>query len=212
MPLKLKIKHQNNTSILIWYLSEEVDFFADELKLTGNQSETLNKFSEKRKLEWLSARYLLKLSFPGFTVDDLYKDSYGKPFLKNSRRFLSISHSHKYASIILSDKVVGIDIQKIHENIEKISHKFISEKEILYTENEDKILHMHINWGAKESMYKGYGKKELGFIRHMSIEPYNLMLGTTCFKGNVSKGDTKETYALYTRSINNYVLVYAIKD
>lgn len=212
MPLKLKIKHQNNTSILIWYLDEELDFFTKELQLNAIQLETLNGFSDKRKLEWLSARYLLKLSYPEFTTDDLYKDAYGKPFLRNSDRFISISHSHKYASIILSDKVVGIDIQKIHDNIEKISHKFISDKEIVYTQNDDKILHMHINWGAKESMYKGYGKKELGFIRHMSIDPYNLVVGTTCFRGCVNKDDIKETYTLYTRSINNYVLVYAIQD
>lgn len=212
MPLKLKVKHQNNTSILVWYLSEELDFFLNELELDNKQKELLNGFSDKRKIEWLSARYLLKISYPEFTVDKLYKDSYGKPFIKASNRFLSISHSHQYAALIISDKVVGIDIQKIHENIERISHKFISDKELTYTRNSDQILHMHINWGAKESMYKGYGKKELGFIRHMSIDPYNLKVGTTFFKGYVNKDDINETYSLYTKSINNYVLVYAIKD
>jgi len=153
----------------------------------------------------------LKLILPDLDLNDLTKDEFGKPYIKGSEVFISISHSHDHAAVIISDKVVGIDIQKIHENIERISHKFISDKELTYTQNEDKVLHMHINWGAKESMYKGYGKKELGFIRHMSIDPYQLSPDTTKFSGTVSKNEVLEYYELFAKTINDFVLVYAIQ-
>jgi len=212
MPLKLKISEVHNTTVLVWHLKEDISFFKNALQLNRGQQEELDNYNFKRKMEWLSTRYLLGLMKKDFNPDQFKKDKYGKPYLLNSDSYISISHSHEYATLILSDKVVGIDIQKKHENIQRISHKFISEEELKYTMNENKILHMHINWGAKESMYKGYGKKELGFIRHMSIDPYKLSSGTTSFTGTVTKDEIIEHYNLYTQTINDYVLVYAIQN
>ena len=211
MPLKLKISEKHNTTLLVWDLTEDVNYLASALRLLDDDIYKLQSLSPKRKKEWLSTRYLLKLVIPDLDLNKLTKDEYGKPYINGSDVFISISHSHDYAAVIVSDKVVGIDIQKIHDNIERISHKFISDKELSYTQNEDKILHMHINWGAKESMYKGYGKKELGFIRHLSIEPYQLSPGTTKFFGTVSKNEVLEHYELFTTTLNDFVLVYAIQ-
>lgn len=212
MPLKIKISEVYNTTVLVWHVVENLAFFMNALQLTNDEQEALEKYSPKRRMEWLSARYLIKLIRKEFKLTDFQKDKYGKPFLQGSDSFISISHSHDYATIIMSDKVVGVDIQKKHNNIERISHKFISKAELEYTKNESKILHMHINWGAKESMYKGYGKKELSFINHMSLDPYLLVPGTTIFTGTVTKNEIIEHYNLYTQTINDYVLVYAIQN
>ena len=212
MPLKLKIAVDENTTVLVWNLSEDIGYYIEELALSPLAQKSLEDMSKKRRIEWLSTRYLLKLVLKEFELEQFKKDEYGKPYIDRTDSFISISHSHDYASIIVSDKVVGIDIQKLHQNIERISHKFISDEEIIYTHNEDKILHMHINWGAKESMYKGYGKKQLGFIKHMSILPYDLSPGTTSFSGIVSKDEITEHYKLFTKTIDEYVLVYAIQN
>lgn len=37
----------------------------------------------------------------------------GKPFLKNSNLFFSLSHSNLYSALVVSDREVGIDIEKI---------------------------------------------------------------------------------------------------
>jgi len=211
MPLKLKISDEYNTTVLVWQLIEDISHFELALKLSSEDQSLLNTFSPKRKLEWLSTRYLLKLVLKDFGLENYKKDKYGKPFIEGFGGYISISHSHDHAAIIVSDKIVGIDIQKLHENIERISHKFISEREMIYTQNDKKLLHMHINWGAKEAMYKGYGKKELGFIRHMSIEPYIYHAGTTSFRGTVNKNEIIENYNLFTKNLNDYVLVYAIQ-
>lgn len=212
MPLKLKISAEYNTTILVWHLTEDISFLQAGLGLSPQDHALLATYSPKRRNEWILTRYLLKLVIKDLDLNNLKKDEYGKPYVESSSSYISISHSHDVASIIVSDKVVGIDIQKIHDNIERISHKFISEKELQYTENDEKILHMHINWGAKESMYKGYGKKELGFIRHMSIDPYKLKAGTTSFTGTVSKNEVIQNYNLFTQTISDNVLVYAIQN
>jgi len=211
MPLKMKIRDEGNTTILVWDIAEHPIFFSQELILDNEIKSLVDTYSKKKKLEWLSTRYLLKLIIPNFRIADLSKDDFGKPYLLNSNQYLSISHSHKLASIIISEKVVGIDVQKIHNNIEKISHKFINDSEYKFIDTEHKLTHMHIIWGAKESMYKGYGKKELRFKEHMSVHPYSLESGTTSFTGNVHKGEVSENYILKTRAINDYILVYAIQ-
>ena len=212
MPLKMKISDENNTTVLVWEAIENLEFFIRELRLKENQLLEIKGYSDKKKIEWLSTRYLLKLFLKDFKLSSLNKNKYGKPYLNDSDLHISISHSHSYASVILSDNVVGIDIQKIHPNIEKISHKFINPSELVFIEDSDKLIHMHILWGAKESMYKGYGKKELRFKEHMSLLPYKLTSGTTSFEGIVSKGDVTQNYVLKTTAINNYILVYAIKQ
>lgn len=212
MPLKLKISDEDDTTVLVWEATEEASFFETALDLSESQLDEIAPYNKKKKIEWLSTRYLFKLYLRNFVIEDLKKDNYGKPYLNNTNQYISISHSHSYASIVISKNVVGIDIQKIHPNIEKISHKFINPEEFAFIENEDKLIHMHVLWGAKESMYKGYGKKELRFKEHMSVSPYTLLLGTTSFTGTVCKGDVIENYELKTRAINEYILVYAIKQ
>lgn len=211
MPLKLKISDVDDTTVIVWETLEEPHFFEQALEIGNEQKQQLEPKSKKQKLEWLSTRYLIKLYLPDFLLENLTKDKYGKPYINNSDKFISISHSHSFASVIISRNVVGIDIQKIHPKIDRISHKFINPEEFEFIEDQDKLTHMHIIWGAKESMYKGYGKKELRFKEHMSVKPYSLQLGTTSFRGNVCKEDVKQSYILKTRAINDYILVYAIK-
>ena len=41
------------------------------------------------------------------------KDQNGKPYLINSNKFISISHTEKYTIIITSSKNIGIDVERI---------------------------------------------------------------------------------------------------
>ena len=212
MPLRLKIIDEQATTLLAWDIREEADFFEATLSLSPIYQQQIQTYSKKKKLEWLSTRFLLKYWNNSFSCEDLLKDEYGKPYLSTSAKYISISHSHSFACVIISDQVVGVDIQKLHGNIGKIAHKFIGESEQAFIDSGHKLSHMHIIWGAKESMYKGYGKKELRFKENMCVLPYQIGSGTTKFKGNVTKDNILENYNLKTRSIDDYILVYAIKE
>jgi len=119
----------------------------------------------------LSIRHLLKEV--GYTDADLIYDEFGKPHLKNGTH-ISISHSFTFTAIIVSDELhVGIDIEKQREKILKIAHKFTPFEEYKTIANVDALISkLTIVWGAKESLYKIYGKKKLLFLHHIYIEDF----------------------------------------
>lgn len=160
------------TKVLIWKIEETIDQLKSSITLSKNSELRLNSMkSEIHQKGFLSIRHLLKEI--GLTDDDLQYDEFGKPHLDNSR-FISITHSFNFTAIIFSYKTeVGIDIEKQREKILKIAHKFTPIEEYNTIANVDALIaKLTIVWGAKESLYKIYGKKKLLFLHHIYVEDF----------------------------------------
>jgi len=160
------------TKVLIWKIEETIDQLKSGITLSKNSELRLNSMkSEIHQKGFLSIRHLLKEI--GLTDADLHYDEFGKPHLDKGR-FISITHSFGFTAIIFSyESVVGIDIEKQREKILKIAHKFTPIEEYNTLANVDaKISKLTIVWGAKESLYKIYGKKKLLFLHHIYIEDF----------------------------------------
>jgi phosphopantetheinyl transferase len=74
---------------------------------------------------FISVRKLLQEA--GYNDLDLYYDELGKPHLKDDK-YISISHSHHFSAIIVSNKSVGIDIELQREKIIRIADKFVDQE------------------------------------------------------------------------------------
>ena len=205
MLLKNDILH-HNTQVGIWQIDEAPDFFLSRMNITDSSLEKIAKMNERRQTEWLAARYLLQqmLGKQAFCQSD----AFGKPVLQNSDRHLSISHSRGLATVVVSDKPIGVDIQEISPKIQRIAHKFMRTAETESLSTAHAIEHLHIYWGAKEALYKAYGKKELDFRQNIAVEPfYYLPKGNTT--GRVVKGDYNTTFDIYFEEIEQHYLVIA---
>ena len=44
---------------------------------------------------------------------DVYKDSNGKPFLRNSKKHISVTHFDGWTLVVVSKRPVGIDVQRM---------------------------------------------------------------------------------------------------
>ncbi|MEZ7876054.1 MAG: 4'-phosphopantetheinyl transferase superfamily protein [Polaribacter sp.] len=160
------------TKVLIWKIEESISKLQEGIVLSENSTARLNSMkSQLHQRGFLSIRHLLKEA--GYTDADLIYDEFGKPHLKNGK-FISITHSFTFTAIIVSDKFhVGIDIEKQREKILKIAHKFTPFEEYKTIANVDALISkLTIVWGAKESLYKIYGKKKLLFLHHIYIEDF----------------------------------------
>ena len=160
------------TKVLIWKIEESISKLQEGIFLSENSTTRLNSMkSQLHQRGFLSIRHLLKEV--GYTDADLIYDEFGKPHLKNGK-FISITHSFTFTAIIVSDKFhVGIDIEKQREKILKIAHKFTPFEEYKTIANVDALISkLTIVWGAKESLYKIYGKKKLLFLHHIYIEHF----------------------------------------
>jgi 4'-phosphopantetheinyl transferase len=158
------------TKVLIWKIEESIDQLQKGITLTENSKTRLDSMkSDLHQKGFLSIRHLLKEI--NLTDADINYDEFGKPHLTNGKH-ISITHSFTFTAIIFSDKTpVGIDIEKQREKILKIAHKFTPIEEYKTIANVDALISkLTIVWGAKESLYKIYGKKKLLFLHHIYAE------------------------------------------
>jgi 4'-phosphopantetheinyl transferase len=150
----------------IWKVEEPESFFKER---TGIEPDMKN---EKRRIEHLAGRFLLKHLEEDFPLWNIGKDQHDKPRIDNNRFFFSISHSWPYiAAVIDPYNEAGIDIQTWHPNIERIQHKFLSPGEQQLFHNNSRLL--TLAWCAKEAAYKWNGKRGVDFIDHLPISFFN---------------------------------------
>lgn len=164
-----------------------------------------------RKLEWLASRWLLHLMSGRAIRGACLKDENGKPYLENSFFDISISHSRELVAVIAAPQAAGIDIQRIVGKITSISHKFLREEERVSLVDKNALEPLHVYWGAKEALFKAYGRKQLDFRQHILIKPFefNLRIGK-CF-GSVQKEDYQADFEIRYEQIDDYILVYAVR-
>lgn len=114
---------------------------------------------EKRRHEWLLARYAAKrLALELGIVDDPRAVSVARPMLLVDGApvnwFVSISHSAPYAAAAIDRVPVGIDVQVVRRMSEAAAHLFLSGEETAAMQRcsiADRLLHF---WCAKEAAWK----------------------------------------------------------
>jgi len=173
MALYKTLTISKTTKVLIWKIEESIDELQKGITLSKNSKTRLDSMkSELHQKGFLSIRHLLKEI--NLTDADINYDEFGKPHLTNGRH-ISITHSFTFTAIIFSDEApVGIDVEKQREKILKIAHKFTPIEEYKTIANVDALIcKLTIVWGAKESLYKIYGKKKLLFLHHIYVNDFN---------------------------------------
>jgi phosphopantetheinyl transferase len=193
MPLYKTIRVNDFTKVLIWKIEESLEDLTKGIELTEQSKKRVDAMkSILHQQGFMSIRQLLKQA--GYKDADVFYDEFGKPHLKD-KNYLSISHSFTFTAIIISKKKpVGIDIEKQRDKIVKIAHKFTPIEEYNTIANHEALVSkLTIVWGAKESLYKIYGKKKLQFLHHIYIEDFSFIdtktTGVIKYKGYVSSYD-----------------------
>lgn len=196
----------------LWDIIEPPSYFLRRLKPQGDELVQLERLNGKsRRLEWMAVRWLLHKMSGRRKRSVCLKDEFGKPHLVDSHYEISFSHSKQLVAVIASPASCGVDIQNITPSVERIAHKFMRESEMNSLKKKTRLEHLHVYWGAKEALYKAYGRKELEFKKHIMIDPfvYNLKKGKCV--GYVMKGDFAAKYALHYQKIGNHMLVYCLE-
>jgi|TARA_B110000977_G_scaffold184174_1_gene247547 phosphopantetheinyl transferase len=195
------------TKVLIWKIEESLSELQDSITLSENSATRLQSMkSELHQKGFLSIRHLLKEV--GYTDADLIYDAFGKPHLTDGR-FISITHSFIFTAIIISKNVpVGIDIEKQRDKILKIAHKFTPIQEYNTIANADALISkLTIVWGAKESLYKIYGKKKLLFLHHIYIEDFKFADEKTT--GEIRYNGENAAYKITFLEFEGFTCVFA---
>ena len=161
--------------------------------------------SELHRRAYLSVRHLLKEA--GYTDFDLYYTQSGKPHLKDGKH-ISITHSHIFSSIIISDAEVGIDIEKNREKIKIIQHKFVNLESGFINKKDKLVDQLTVIWGAKESLFKIYPYGGLTFKNDIDIDSFKIADKRTT--GWIKAEDWDKKYEIRFEKIEDFTLVYAL--
>lgn len=207
MPVHKTLTVNETTKVLIWKIEESFENLSDGITLTQRSSDRLNGMkSDLHRRGFLSVRHLL--NEVGYTDADLVYDEFGKPHLKDGK-FISITHSFTFSGIIVSDdKPVGIDIEKQRDKILKIAHKFTPIEAYKSIANHDALVSkLTIVWGAKESLYKIYGKKKLLFLNNIYIEDFSFETNETT--GKILYEGVTDEYKIHFLETEGFTCVYA---
>ena len=208
MPLDFSAKYNNDVAVSIWRLEEELDYFRSSMYLYEDELDEIDGLSERKLMEWYASRYLLYRMSGWDYRGPCLKDKHGKPYLEGSPLNISLSHSHDRIAAAVGPRQIGVDIQFIVKKITRIAPKFSSEKELQFVQGEHYILGYHFIWGAKESIYKAYGKRNIDFKKDIAIEPFsvNREIETTAA---LTLEDSRMYFYIHAKQLDDYVLVLA---
>ena len=123
MPIYRSIKANEHTAVYVWKIEETLaELLLDTPLKENSKARMQNMRSQVHQMGFLSVRHLLKAA--GYSDFDLYYNEHGKPFLQDGK-YISITHSHNFSGIIVSEHEVGIDIEKNRPKIVHIQDKFV---------------------------------------------------------------------------------------
>ena len=192
-----------NLKIGIWEIAETEEYLIETLATKGisigNKPNSQNK---SRIIQWLTTRLLLNEFFNNTSI--IY-DNLGKPSLDNGW-FISISHTKEFVAVILNKEAdCGIDIEKISEKVDRIKHKFLNPLDL---KNVTSLRDLTIYWGAKEALYKYYGKKEVLFIENLFIS--NFFTDKNDFMGTIELQNYRKEIPMKYEILEDHTLVYTL--
>lgn len=170
MPLYKTINPNPNTIVKIWKIEESYETLFQSVVLKPESvRRVLGMKSELHQRGFLSVRKLLEAF--GYSDFDLLYEACGKPLLKDGKH-ISITHSFNFSAVVVSDDIIGIDIEKQRNKIAVIAHKFIGyEAEYLSEYDENYIKKLTAIWCVKESLYKLFATPQLSFKKHCLVIP-----------------------------------------
>ena len=173
MPLYKTLNPNSQTCVKIWKITESYDELYKGLNLRPESSERLAGMkSELHQRGFLSVRHLMA-EF-GYADQDLFYDEFGKPHLKDGKH-ISITHSFNFSAVVVSDDIIGIDIEMQRDKITKIARKFVDyEFDYLQETDSEYIKKLTVIWCIKESLYKLYATPGLSFKQHTLVIPFTL--------------------------------------
>lgn len=209
MPIVFEENLSFNTSIGLWKIEETAEELETQLQLKTHEKDFLRKLvGEKRNLQWLATRVLLRKMLKTDNYIDVRCNENGKPYLFNQSHHISLSHSYNYAAVIISEsKKVGIDVEIIKPKIEKLSHKFMSHSEFAHIDTKNIIPYLYVCWCAKEALYKLNGQRETSFKNNIFLQPFTFN-GSGSFNAAIIKDQQNDNFTVFYKQIDNYMLGY----
>ena len=205
MPLLKTIALNDYTQLLVWKITESfVELFQSVSLKDVSLARLESMKAEGHQKGFLSVRRLLMEA--GYTDFDLYYDEFGKPHLKDDRH-ISISHSHDFSVIVVSDVNIGADLEILKEKTLKLAPRYMDVSHLENLSQEDKLIKATVVWGIKEAVFKVKNVIGISFKDHIFENDFNLSEKKCTVELRIE--NTVEQFDILFDFIENYIFVCA---
>ena len=205
MPLHKIIQINETTTAYFWHITEDVTSLFRAVSLRDTSLFRLEGMkSEEHQKGFLTVRMLLQ--HLGYTDYDLTYDEAGKPHLSDGKH-ISISHSHEFSCICISNKLMGIDLEKLKEKTLKIAPRFMEVKHLENLSTLEQIEKATVIWGVKESIFKIKNEKGISFPEHIFEDEFDLKDGKCTAKLHFN--NQIENFQIQFYNVEAYIFVCA---
>ncbi|MBE6339784.1 MAG: hypothetical protein J6Y72_07510 [Bacteroidales bacterium] len=206
MPLLKKIEH-SGAIMGIWKQTESLSELEAQYSIHESEKQMYQGFrNDRRRKEWLTARILLE-TLIGKDAEICYRDS-GKPYLRDGRYCISITHTIGYVGIRLAAHPVALDMEYYSDRVLHLIPRYVAHSEMQYVSMGDKITSALIIWSAKETLYKLFDFQDVLFDEHIFVSELDPTHTNGHFKGTIQKesfhADVNLTYVV----LGELILVY----
>ncbi|MEP5613927.1 MAG: 4'-phosphopantetheinyl transferase superfamily protein [Cyclobacteriaceae bacterium] len=199
MPLLLNKKIDEHSAYAVWNIQEtflEIPYLAPEPFPAD--------LNPVRQAEWIVGRVLVKSLCDTFGIEykGISKQDNGKPYLNDSHAHISISHSFPIAAAMIHlKKPCGIDMERPREKHKVVQHKFLHSSEEQYQDDLEKLCTI---WGAKEVVYKIFGRRFLSLKDEIKTE----FKSDNLIVGEVLKPGYEDTFEIHYEWVKEYLLAF----
>ena len=208
MPLLKTIALNDYTQLFVWKISETFDELFNSVAFKDVSLARVESMkSESHQRGFLAVRRLLMEA--GYSDFDLYYDEFGKPHLGNGKH-ISISHSHDFSVIVLSDVNVGADLEILKEKTLKLAPRYMDVSHLENLSKSDELIKATVVWGIKESVFKIKNEIGISFKDNIFEDDFNLE-DKKCGV-SLQFNDKTERFDIVFEFIENYVFVCAFSS
>ena len=229
MPFYKSIEINATTTAYFWQITEDVTSLFRAVSLKDTSLFRLEGMkSEEHQKGFLAVRMLLQ--HLGYTDYDLTYDEAGKPHLmledgswkleesplpithhpSPNQKHISISHSHEFSCICISDELMGIDLEKLKEKTLRIAPRFMEVKHLENLSISEQIEKATVIWGVKESIFKIKNEKGISFPEHIFENEFCLPDGKC--SAELHFNNTIEKFNIHFYKVEDYIFVCAFPN
>jgi phosphopantetheinyl transferase len=221
MPFYKSIEINATTTAYFWQITEDVTSLFRAVSLKDTSLFRLEGMkSQDHQKGFLAVRMLLQ--HLGYNDYDLTYDEAGKPHLEvksqkvrvkscePNTQHISISHSHEFSCICISDELMGIDLEKLKDKTLKIAPRFMEVKHLENLSISEQIEKVTVIWGIKESIFKIKNEKGIGFLEHIFEDEFGLN-EEKCF-AELHFNNTIEKFNIQFYKVEDYIFVCAFPN
>jgi len=194
----------------IWELTELPQILSDGFQFTLQEKSEFDIIrASKRQAEYLATRLLLE-QLMGTKTEIGYKND-GRPYLKDPKLNISISHSANVVVVYLSETVCGVDAEVKTRNIENVAKRFLHPSEIRHIESSGNRQFLQtLYWCAKEAIFKCSRQQGVQFDQQIQIKPFDADTKTV-FSGTLTVGNATEYFSLQFIEFKNNIIVFCVE-